>query len=167
MAGYTGRPDTLSKTGKKLLTNRKVSALMAQLTKAALTVPRAPAPRFRYLMGITEILATTTFLARATLDDVLDDEGKFDIEKARRTGGIHAVKSVQFYPYGGGVKSVTLRDRNSSLELMGKHFDLWGTEEFDPDREARRLLEMEEEHRLHEEAEARKQLAVNDTDSLK
>ena len=115
---------------------------------------RIDTKNIRYLMGVREILAITTFLARATLDDVLDDQGRFDLVKARETGGIHALKNVQFHP-NGAVNSVTLRDGNNSLELMGKHFDLWGAE-YDPDREARRLLEMEQEDRLHEEAEARK-----------
>jgi hypothetical protein len=150
MAGYAGRSDTLSKTGKKLLNNPRVSALIAQLMKEALVAPRAPAPRFRYLMGINEILASTTFLARATLDDVLDAEGRFDVEKARNTLGIHALKTIQFHA-DGSVKSVTLRDKNGSLELMGRHFQLWDDGE-DPDTEARRLLE--------EEAAERKRPAI-------
>jgi len=113
-------------------------------------------------MGINEILATTTLLAGATLDDVLDDEGRFDIEKARETGGIHALKKVKTrtwsrqFPNGTVEQVVTheveLRDKNGSLELMGRHFQLWNDGE-DPDAEAKRLLELEME------TEGRKRLA--------
>ena len=152
MAGYTGRLDTLSKTGKKLLNNPKVSALIAQLMKEALTTPPlVMKPRFRYIMGCAEVLSITTFLARATLDDVLDEQGSFDIEKARRTGGIHALKRIKSRAWkrtykDGTVEEVVthgveLRDRNASLELMGRHMDLW--EQEDLELAKKRLLEME------------------------
>ena len=114
---------------------------------------QAIARRLPDIMGITEILARTSFLARATLDDVLDEQGKFDIVKARKTGGIHTIKTVHFHQDGATIKSITLRDHNHSLDLMGRHFQIWNDEE-DPDEEARRLLREEEE---------RKRLAVDGT----
>ena len=159
MAGYMGRPSTLSTQGTTILAKPKAQALIKELRAAATAL--APIRKFRYIMGVNEILAMTTFLARATLDDVLDEEGRFDIKKARETGGIHALKRIKHrisrYHLKDGTfretitHEVELRDRNGSLELMGRQFQLWDDGE-DPDAEARRLLE--------EEAEERRRLAT-------
>ncbi len=111
---------------------------------------RAIARRLPDIMGISEILARTSFLARASLDNVLSKTGKFDIVKARRTGGIHTIKTMHFHRDSGEVKSITLRDHNQSLEIMGKHFRLWDDDE-DPDAEAKRLLEEEKARKTVEQ----------------
>jgi hypothetical protein len=113
-------------------------------------VPVVPGlARFRHIMGINETLGRTSFLARATLDDVLDEEGKFDLDKARQTGGIHAIKRLRIRTntrrYKDGTEDVTvtheveLRDKNSSVELMGRHLGLWDDDE-DPREVLERLL---------------------------
>jgi hypothetical protein len=76
---------------------------------------------------------------RVSFDDILDEDGKFDLEKARRTGGIMAIKRLTFFR-SGRVKSVELRDRNYSLELMGKHHTIWTGDE-DPDEALKRYVE--------------------------
>ena len=41
-----------------------------------------------------QIIGATVLRAFATIDDVLDESGNFDIEKARETGAIHLVKKI-------------------------------------------------------------------------
>ena len=40
------------------------------------------------------------------------------------SGGIHALKQIQFYKYG-AIKAVELRDKNASLELIGRNLGHW------------------------------------------
>ncbi len=97
-----------------------------------------------------EALTRTSFLAAASLDLVLDDNGQFDIRRARETGGIHAMKKVKVRNFtrrykDGTVEDVVtteveLHDKNGSLELMGKHHGLWTDEIDDPDEVLSRLL---------------------------
>lgn len=91
------------------------------------------------ILGSHQVLAITSFLATASLDGALDAQGRFDIKKARRTGTIHALKQIQFYK-DGEVKAISLRDKNSSAELMGKHHALWGDDMEDPDEVIARML---------------------------
>ena len=86
----------------------------------------------RSIMSREEVLLRTTFLGRATLDGALSATGTFDIKKARKTGTIHALRKVIFHP-SGKVKAIELRDKSSSIELMGKHHGVWSSEIDDPE----------------------------------
>ena len=89
-------------------------------------------------------------MAGASLDLVRDDNGHFDIQKARQTGGIHALKKVKVRNFARRYKDgtvgevvtteVELRDKNGSLELMGRHNNLWSGEIDDPDEILSRIL---------------------------
>jgi hypothetical protein len=93
----------------------------------------------RDAMSRNEVLLRTSFLGRATLNDALDDAGAFDIKKARKTGVIHALKKIAYYP-SGKVKVIELRDKSSSIELMGKYHGVWTGDIGDPDEIFQRLL---------------------------
>ena len=74
---------------------------------------------------------------------VLDENGEFDIVRARETGGIHAlgrlkvIKTTRTYKDGTIDEIVrhefSLRDKNLNLQLLGKHHGLWTDEYEDPD----------------------------------
>ena len=145
-AGYKGNDNTLAKQGYQLLNNPRIQNRIKELAKQ---VNQAPTnSRFTRLMGARTVLGITSFLACANMDMVLDDEGRFDIKKARETGGIFAIKKVTerevttYYKDGTHVvrvyRSVELRDKNESLRLMGLHHNLW-TGEYDP-QEVDRIL---------------------------
>jgi hypothetical protein len=74
-------------------------------------------------MASMEVLGLTSLLGRASFDDILNDKGRFDLAKARRTNAIFAIKKLTFHR-SGRVKSVELRDKSTSLELLGKHHGL-------------------------------------------
>jgi hypothetical protein len=90
-------------------------------------------------MSRDEVLQRTSFLGRATLNDAVNGRGAFDIKKARKTGAIHALKKIAYYP-SGKVKAIELRDKSSSIELMGKHHGVWSSEIDDPEEIFERLL---------------------------
>lgn len=52
------------------------------------------------------VMGATAQRAFATIDDAFDETGRFDMEKARRTGAIHLVKSITRTPnqFGESVK---------------------------------------------------------------
>jgi hypothetical protein len=126
-AGYKGNARTLESVASENLRKPIIKSFLAQLTAEA---DRA---RDQRLMGSQEALWLTSLLARTSLDDILDDAGRFDLAKARRTGAIFGIKKLTFYQ-SGQIKAVELRDKNASVELMGKHHGLW-TDEFEDPRE--------------------------------
>src|SRR4051812_20270005 len=128
-AGYRGTDATLRTVASENLTKPKVKAFLKQIAEDA---QKSQGDSKFSIMCINEALLRTSILARASLDDILDERGRFDLAKARRTAGIYAIKRVTF-DRSGKVKSVELRDKNGALELMGKHHDLWSGDYKDPD----------------------------------
>lgn len=124
-AGYKGSDNTLRVVASENLTKPNVKSFLTQLTAEADRVYG------HSIMASMEALRMTSLLARASLDDILDVRGKFDLEKARRTGAIYAVRKLTFYRTG-QIRSVELRDKNASIELMGKHHGLWSQDWEDP-----------------------------------
>ena len=137
LAGYKGRADTLAKTARTNLQNPQIQAMIQEMTTNSIEPLRRPASvtKFRYILGVNETLAAATFLATATLDDVLDEDGHFDIKKARETGGIHAltrlkVKTVKRrHKDGSEDRTVThdlaIEPRSKFIDLMGHYLELW------------------------------------------
>lgn len=139
-AGYTGNRVTLAKTAHQLLKDPRVKIAIRNIS--AEVNAAAPIGRFKRILASTEVLGLVSFLASASLDMVLDENGKFSIEKARETGGIHALKKIKIREYtkrfkGGFSETVVtheveLRDKSGSAELLGKHHELWTGEMDDP-----------------------------------
>lgn len=79
----------------------------------------------------------------------MDEEGNFDIQKARETGAVYALKKVKIRNCTRRCKDGTveetvaqevgLRDKNISLELMGRRHDLWSGDIGDPEELLSRL----------------------------
>jgi hypothetical protein len=154
-AGYRGKRKNLHESAYGLLKDARIVDYIKQISAEAMAINSAgrlmvaavstePPEYFRRIMGINETLGRVSFLARASLDDVLDDEGHFSIEKARETGAIHAIKRLRIRTHRRGdsedtVIDVEMRDKNASAELMGKHLGLWDDSE-DPRDALERLL---------------------------
>ena len=135
-AGYKGRPDTLAKTARANLQNPQIQAMIQEMTKSSIEMPRPKAlKRFPFVLGINETMAMASFLAAATFDDVLNDEGRFDIEKARETGGIHALTRIKVSDTtrtlkdGSQERRVThdlaIEPRSRFIDLIGRNLELW------------------------------------------
>ena len=70
-AGYKGNDNVLGVTGHENLRNPKISALVNErLNEAA--------------MSANEVMARLSEIARGEVDNFLDEDGKFDLTKARR-----------------------------------------------------------------------------------
>jgi hypothetical protein len=135
-AGYRGTDATLRTVASENLTKPNVKAFLKQIAEDA---QKSQGGSNFSIMCINEALQRTSVLARASLDDILDEHGRFDLAKARRTAGIYAIKRATFHR-SGKIKSVELRDKNGALELMGKHHDLWTGDYEDPDEVLSRFL---------------------------
>jgi hypothetical protein len=107
-----------SKRWKWVARIRKYSDNLAK--KADQKAERHAQERVTEIMASHEVLGLTSLLARTSFDDILDDKGHFDLAKARRTSAIFAIKKLTFCRYG-RIKSIELRDKVSSLEIMGKY----------------------------------------------
>lgn len=83
LAGYEGNDNTLSTVGFENLRKPNIAAVMLErLNEAA--------------MSANEVLARLSKIASSDLDDFLDEDGKFDLKKARRlqkTGLLKKLKS--------------------------------------------------------------------------
>lgn len=82
-AGYKGNDNVLGVTGHENLRNPKISVIVNErLNEAA--------------MSANEVMARLSKIARGEVDDFLDEDGKFDLPKARRlnkTGLLKKLKS--------------------------------------------------------------------------
>src|SRR5262245_47879740 len=83
-AGYQGSDNVLAVTAHELLKDLRIQKRIQELSTTINAVP--PAGEFNHLLSCREVLGIASFLASATLDMVLDEQGKFDINKARETG---------------------------------------------------------------------------------
>lgn len=68
-----------------------------------------------------QIIGATALRAFATIDDAFDDDGNFDIKKARKTGAIHLVKKLEKTQTG---YKVEFYDNASAQEKLGNYLGL-------------------------------------------
>lgn len=119
-AGYSER--SARQTGSELMTNPNI--------KAAL--------RARYeanAMSANELLHHLAEIARGNIDDVIDDKGNLDLQRARELGKSPLIKSVRSKTTlftdksGDGSETfeseVGMYDRMKALELIGKHLAMF------------------------------------------
>lgn len=87
IAGYAEK--NAHKEASRLLTNVDIRAAYekrkAELAKAANITKEA-------------IIGAAAINAMATIDDALDEYGHFDIQKARKTGAIHSIRTIKRTP---------------------------------------------------------------------
>ncbi len=71
------------------------------------------------------VFGGTALRASASLDDALDEQGRFDIVKARETGVIHQIKRITRTPnkYGETI-SVELYGKDSAQDKLGSYLGL-------------------------------------------
>lgn len=68
-----------------------------------------------------QIIGATALRAFATIDDAFDDDGNFDIKKARRTGAIHLIKKLERTQVG---FKVEFYSNESAQEKLGNYLGL-------------------------------------------
>jgi hypothetical protein len=78
--------------------------------------------------GSAETLQRFARWSATTIEDVLDEEGNLDLEKARRTGAIHAIKAITtktWYDKGKGcevtARTVELHDAKDAAKVLAKN----------------------------------------------
>lgn len=82
LAKYTGDGNTLAVTGSRLLRNAKVSAYINEKLK-------------RCAMSANEVLSRLTEIARGNVDDLLDDDGNFNLKIAKQRNKTHLLKKIK------------------------------------------------------------------------
>lgn len=68
-----------------------------------------------------QILGATALRAFATIDDAFDEEGNFDIKKARKTGAIHLIRKLEATPNG---FKVEFYSNEKAQEKLGNYLGL-------------------------------------------
>lgn len=72
-----------------------------------------------------QVLGATALRAFATIDDAFDDEGHFDIKKARETGAIHLIKKISrtMNKYGETI-AVEFYSNESAQDKLGQYLGM-------------------------------------------
>lgn len=68
-----------------------------------------------------QIIGATALRAFATIDDAFDEDGNFDIKKARKTGAIHLVKKLEKTQFG---FKAEFYSNESAQEKLGNYLGL-------------------------------------------
>ena len=72
-----------------------------------------------------QVIGATALRAFATIDDAFDEEGNFDIRKARLTGAIHLIKKISRIPTKEGVKTtVEFYSNETAQDKLGNYLGL-------------------------------------------
>jgi phage terminase small subunit len=82
MAGYKGSENTLSSVGYENLRKPEIAALVSERMNEA-------------AMSANEVLARLSAIARGNLEDVVDEDGRFDFDKARRAKKTGLLKKLK------------------------------------------------------------------------
>jgi phage terminase small subunit len=106
-AGYKGNDVTLGAVGGENLRKPLIAALISERVEKA-------------VMSADEVLQRLTEHATASLADLLDDAGHFDLEKAKREGKDHLMKKLKvrrnITTSSTNTKCMTLKPRRFTLE---------------------------------------------------
>ncbi len=136
-AGYKGTPAALSVQAFQNLRHPKIVALVEELSK---DIQR---PITGVILSSHEVLAGVSAIARNTIADILDDQGRFSMAKARETGAIHQVRRITYHKDGTTIHSVEMDHRKIGFDLMGRYYRLWdrgGYSALEDDQEKSRQL---------------------------
>jgi len=115
-AGYTGGDATLSQTGYENLRKREISLFINEAFDDD-------------IMSAREVLRRISQVARADIDDVVDEHGSVDLVKARErgtTGLIKSVKSRNIVSENSDIFEIetVLHDKMRALEILAKYHAL-------------------------------------------
>lgn len=81
-AGYEGNDNVLGVTGYENLRNPKIASVISERMNEA-------------AMSANEVLARLSLIARGEVDDFIDEDGKFDLSKARRLKKVGLLKKLK------------------------------------------------------------------------
>lgn len=108
LAGYSGSANTLAVTGHDLLRNPKITeAIRTRLAEAA--------------MSADEVLMRLASIARGSMEDFLDVDGRIDLALARKNGKLHLIKSRSITKEGERIELYSAYDAQVTL---GKYHGL-------------------------------------------
>ncbi len=124
-AGYSGDSNTLGQRGNELVRNSKIAALLEKRVEEA-------------AMPANEVLQRLSEHARGSLGDLLDDDGCFDLAKARAEKKDHLLKKLKVRKntttdsngneYETTSYEYEIHDPQSALVHLGKHHRLFGAD---------------------------------------
>lgn len=113
IAGYKGNGNTLGVTAYDLLRNPKIKEQIDG-SLAALTMPG------------NVVLKQLTDIATASIEDVLDDDGRFDFERAKESGKLPLVKKLKrTRTKEGETVEFEMYSAHEALRDLGKHHKLF------------------------------------------
>jgi Terminase small subunit len=139
LAGYRGNAMTLSAVASENLRKPLIATEVEEL-RAKIEKPTADG-----IMSSLEVLLGVTKIAKASIADVLDDEGRFDLALAKERGTDNLIKQISYYRTG-EVRTVRLYGAERALDLLGRYYKLWERGERpidDPEEFLARLLKMD------------------------
>lgn len=107
-AGYSER--TARTNGSRLLTNADIKAYIEERLKEK-------------ILSSDEVLVRLSDQARANMADLINENGEFDLMKAKRLGVTHLIQEIKVNK--SGDKSIKLYSAQSALQLTGKYHALF------------------------------------------
>ncbi len=107
-AGYSKR--TARTNGSRLLTNADIKAYIEERLKEK-------------ILSSNEVLVRLSDQARVDMADFVNEDGEFDLAKAKKLGVTHLIQEVKASKW--GHKSVKLYSAQSALQLTGKYHALF------------------------------------------
>lgn len=112
-AGYKGNDNTLAQVGKENLRKPYIAALIGERVEQA-------------AMSADEVLSRLSEHARASLFDVIDADGNFDLEMARQRGKDHLLKKFKVtYTKEGMTREYEIHDPQAALVHLGRYHKLF------------------------------------------
>lgn len=112
-AGYQGNKNALGVTAHGLLRNPKIQVEI-DACLSAMTMPS------------NVVLARLTEIANGSIEDVLNEDGRFDLEKAKNAQNTHLIKKLKFRKTKCGEEiEVELYSAHEALRDLGKHHKLF------------------------------------------
>ena len=112
LAGYTGSYSTIARMGSE---NLQKPPIAAHISAGLETL----------YMTRSEVLAEIAAIARADIQDAIDDEGNITVLSLKTSGNGHLIKSHKRTPNAyGEMVSFELYDKQAALTTMAKHLGL-------------------------------------------
>lgn len=126
-AGYKGNQNTLKQVGAENLAKPYIAALVEKRVASA-------------AMTADEVLRRLTEHARASLFDVVDADGVFDLDAARKAGKDHLLKKFKVnYTKEGMSREYEIHDPQAALVHLGRYHKLF-TDKTETDMTVKKVI---------------------------
>lgn len=113
IAGYSGNDNTLAQRGAELVRNSKIAALVEKRVE-------------NVAMSADEVLRRLSEHAAASLADVLDDDGNFNLSVAKAKGKDHLLKKLKVRrDKDGETHEFEIHDPQAALVHLGRYHKLF------------------------------------------